>query len=95
MCQAKQSISLEQGLLKGHARKGGFYPKKNSQLPEGFWQRTFESQMRKGGCKVCDQLMHSSLMADGEGIRQCYKGEHHQFLGSSRPGALYSRSSSS
>ena len=94
--KAKHQSGAEQGLLKSHARKGGSCPKKkNPQLPEGFSQRTFESQIRKGGYKVCDQLMHSSLMADGEGTWQCYKGDHHQFLGSSRSGALYSRLSSS
>ena len=38
---------------------------KNPKLPEGFQQSNFKGQVREGGRRVCDQLVHNSL-ADGE-----------------------------
>ena len=35
---------------------------KKSELPEGFRQRIFESQVREGGRRVCDQFLDNSLI---------------------------------
>ena len=37
-------------------------PQKNPELPEGFWQSIFKGKVSEGGGRVCDELMHNSLI---------------------------------
>ena len=34
----------------------------NPELPEGFQQSIFKGKVREEGCRVCSQLVHSSLI---------------------------------
>ena len=49
------------GLLQGHTRRQVVHALKSSELPEGFWQSPFKSQVREVGWKVCDQVVHNFL----------------------------------
>ena len=54
-------FGAEKGLLQGHARRRVAHALKSPELPEGFWQSIFKSQVREGVLRLCDQLMRSFL----------------------------------
>ena len=61
--QTKTSESGEEkGLLQGHSSRQVAQAQKIPKLPKGFWQSIFKGQMREGSRRVCDQLMHNSLI---------------------------------
>lgn len=49
-------------LLKVHASSQVAPALKSPELPEGFQQSVFKSQVRERGCRVLDQFMQSSLI---------------------------------
>ena len=55
-------FGAEKGLFQGSARRRVAYTLKRPELPEGFWQSIFKSQVREEGRRVCDQLVHNSLI---------------------------------
>ena len=63
--EAKQTemseFGAEKGLLQGHARRQVAHALKTGNSG-GFQQSIFKSQVREGGCRVCDHLMHNSLI---------------------------------
>ena len=64
--EAKQTEILEfgaeKGLLQGHARRRVAPALKSPELPKGFQQSTFQSQVEEGAHGICDQLVHNSLI---------------------------------
>ena len=64
--EAKQTEILEfgaeKGLLQGHARRRVAPALKSPELPKGFQQSTFQSQVEEGARGICDQLVHNSLI---------------------------------
>ena len=55
--------SLEQRKVYCRAMTEGVaHAPQNPEIPEGFQQRIFEGQVKERGHRVCDQLVHSSLM---------------------------------
>ena len=58
------------------------------EIPDGFQKNNFKDQMREGYPRVCDWLVHNSLMVDGAITRLRHRGKHYQSLGSGRPGAI-------
>ena len=70
--EAKQTETLmfgaERVSLQGHARSWVPHALKSPELPEGFRQSIFKSQVRTGGGwggvghRVSDQLVHNSLI---------------------------------
>ena len=53
----------ETGLLQGPSRTQVIRALKSSEVPGGFQQSIFKSQVGRGcGCRVCDQLEHNSLL---------------------------------
>ena len=63
--EAKQIETLEfvteERLSQGWARMDGSCSK-HPELPGKFWQGIFEGQVREGRPRICDQLVHSSLV---------------------------------
>ena len=59
-------FGAEKGLLQGHERSWAAHNLKKPELPEGFWQSIFKSQVREVGDRV------------PEGTGWCRKGSHHQ-----------------
>ena len=63
--EAKQTEILEsgaeKGLLQGHAKRWVAPALKSPELPKGFQQSTFQSQVKEGAHRICDQLVHNSL----------------------------------
>ena len=55
-------FGAEADLLKGPTRKYMAHALKTLQFPAGLWQNTFKSQVRDGGWRVYDQLVHNSLI---------------------------------
>ena len=63
------NLGVEKVLLQGHARRtGGSCPQKTP-LPKRFQKSIFKGQKREGGLRVCDHLVHNSLV-DGEVTEQ-------------------------
>ena len=51
----------EKGLLQCHAQRDEVaHALKSLQFPEGFWEGIFESQVKEGVHRVCDQIVHNS-----------------------------------
>ena len=65
--EAKQTEILEfgaeKGLLQGHVKRQMSHALKSPELPEGFWQRIFKSQVKEVGCRICNRLVHNSVIA--------------------------------
>ena len=65
LSEAKQTktseVCTEQGLLQGHTRMCDSCPPK-PQTPWRVSARPFQGQVREGGSRVCDQLLHDSLI---------------------------------
>jgi len=61
---------------------------KGLKLLNDFWQSIFKRVVRERGCRVGDELVHSSLMGWWWDSRWCHRGELDQSSGSRRPGAL-------
>ena len=65
--EAKQTEMSEFGadkvLLQGHARRWVTHAPKSPELLEGFWQNILKSQVKEGRHRVCDHLMHNSLIS--------------------------------
>ena len=86
----KVEFGIGKGLLQGHARRWVAPALKSLELSEGFLQSIFKKSGGAGGRQVCDQLTQDSLMAREEDTVTGIKS-----LGSGRPGAMCSWSSSS
>ena len=56
-----QSLEQRKIYCKASKETGGSCPQ-NSELPRGFQQSIFKGQVREGGLRVCDQLVHNSLI---------------------------------
>ena len=55
-------FGAEKGLLQVYCKEtGGSYPQ-NPELPKGIQQSMFKGQVREGGHRVRDQLLHNSLI---------------------------------
>ena len=54
-------VCPEKHLSQGWARRDGSCSK-DPELPEKFWQSIFKGQVREGRPRICDQLVHSSLV---------------------------------
>ena len=82
----------ETGLLQGPSRTQVIRALKSSEIPGGFQPSIFKNHVGWGcGCRICDQLEHSSLIGWWWG----HRGLLYQSLGSRRPGIVCSWSSNS
>ena len=66
LTHAQQSLSTDEGKCSVYCRRQTGSPRqltfKKPDLPSGFQQSIFKGQVREGRLRVCDQLMHNSLI---------------------------------
>ena len=56
------------------------------EIPDGFQKNNFKDQMREGYPRVCDWLVHNSLMIDGAITRLRHRGKHYPSFITDRSG---------
>ena len=64
--EAKQTetseFGAEKGLLQGPCKEKRWLVLQRLELSHGFQGSVFKGKVREGSCRVCDQLMHNSLI---------------------------------
>ena len=76
-----REFGAEKDLLQGNARRWAAHAFKNPELPEGFQQSIFKSQVLEWCCRVCNQLVHNSLIGWWWGNRAVSQGFTWSVLG--------------
>ena len=62
-------VGTRERFIAGPCKEMGGFNLRTSEPPKGFQQIAFKSQVRDGGCRVCDQTVYNSLIGWWQGNR--------------------------